>query len=327
MKYTVVIPVYNSEETIGECLKSLIGQKGATNGLDYSILVVDDGSTDSTPEIAKSFPVKVVTLDKNRGRIMARLYGATNAEAQRLLFVDSRVTLPEDTLAKLDQFDGLPAVIGETNPYGTKYESLIHTVLYLIRRRYYGKDFFPITGDMLINEQNFKRAPKGTAVLLIDRDLFVKLTPERTGKDVNDDTLLFHNLVYDQKISLLRSARLFFRYSQRTDPGQFSSWLFYRGVRFCDFYLRPGGYFHIHFLLLALVFAALLSLIFMPWGLFLLSALAMAADAVIALYLSEERKDFKRVFFGLPPIVSIFGAGIAAFWAKKLLGALMRGHS
>ena len=324
MKYTVIIPVYNGEETIGECISSLIEQKGAVYGEDYSILVVDDGSTDRTGEIAKTFPVKIVQMPKNQGRIMARLVGARKAETERLLFVDSRVTLPGDTIAKLSEFDGLPAVIGETDPAGTKHESLIHTVLYLIRRRYYGKEFFPVTEDMVISEQNFRRAPKGTAVLLIDSDLFLKLTPERTGKNVNDDTLLFHNLVYDKKISLLRSRKLFFRYSQRTNPRQFSSWLFHRGVRFSDFYLRPGGYFHVHFLLLAAAMAALLSLILVPQGPLFLAALAIGIDAAISVYLSEERGDFIRVFFGMPAIVMIFGSGVAAFWTKKLLGALKR---
>src|SRR5208337_1299558 len=132
-----------------------------------------------------------------------------------------------------------PAAIGEIDQAETKYKSAFHTILYLIRRRYYGKEFFPITDDLLIVQKNFRRASKGTAVLLIDRDLFIKLTPERTGKDVNDDTLLFHGLVFDRKIGLLRSRRLFFRYSQRTSPRQFSNWLFHRGVRFSDFYLRP----------------------------------------------------------------------------------------
>jgi glycosyltransferase involved in cell wall biosynthesis len=320
MKYTVIVPVFNGEDTIGECIKSLLDQRGVTHGEDYSILVVDDGSTDRTQKIAKSFPVGLICLPENQGRIVARLTGARRAETDRILFVDSRVTLPDDIIGKLGGFDGHPAVIGETDPAETKYESVFHTILYLIRRRYYGKEFFPITYDLLITQRNFKRAPKGTAVLLIDRDLFIKLTPERTGKDVNDDTLLFHKLVFDNKISLLRSRRLFFRYSQRTSPRQFSSWLFHRGVRFSDFYLRPGGYFHLPFLLLAVVSAAVLSLAFIPGGVFYAAALVIAANAAVSLYLSENTRDFMRVFLCLPLILLIFGSGIAAFWVKMLSG-------
>jgi glycosyltransferase involved in cell wall biosynthesis len=324
MKYTVIVPVFNGEDTIGECIKSLLDQKGVTHGKDYSILVVDDGSTDRTQQIVKSFPVGLIDLPENQGRIVARLTGARRAETDRILFVDSRVNLPDDTIGKLDGFDGHPAVIGEMDPVETKYESPIHTILYLIRRRYYGKEFFPIAGDLLIIQQNFSRAPKGTAVLLIDRDLFIKLTPERTGKDVNDDTLLFHSLVFVHKISLLRTSRLFFRYSPRTSPRQFSSWLFHRGVRFSDFYLRPGGYFHIHFLLIVVLLAAFLSLAVIEWGVVYVAVLVSGVDAAISLYLSENPGDVIRVFFCLPVIALIFGSGIAAFWAKMLSGSLSR---
>jgi glycosyltransferase involved in cell wall biosynthesis len=324
MKYTLIVPVYNGEETIGECLASLLDQEGAVHGKDYSVLVVDDGSTDRTQQIVRDFPVELICLAKNQGRIVARLTGAKTAQTDRILFVDSRVTLPSNTIVKLDSFGGCPAVIGEMDSTETKYNSAIHTVLYLIRRRYYGKEFFPIASDLLITEKNFRRAPKGTAVLLIDRDLFIRLTPERTGRDVNDDTLIFHNLVFDLKTGLLRSRRLFFRYSQRTDPKQFSSWLFHRGVRFSDFYLRPGGYFHIPFLLLAVVLAALLALALTPKGFLYLAVFMMGVDAAASLYLSEKPKDFIRVFLFLPPIVVIFGSGIAAFWAKTLSGPLLR---
>ncbi|MFZ0931342.1 MAG: glycosyltransferase family 2 protein [Syntrophobacteraceae bacterium] len=324
MKYTVIVPVFNSEDTIGECLKSLLDQRDATHGKDYSILVVDDGSTDGTQQIVRSFPVGLVHLPENQGRIVARLTGARRAETDRILFVDSRITVPDDTIGKLDDFDGHPAVIGETDPAETKYESPLHTILYLIRRRYYGKKFFPITGDLMISQQNFRRAPKGTALLLIDRDLFIKLTPERTGKDVSDDTLLFHNLVFDHKTGLLRTRRLFFRYTQRTSPRQFSSWLLHRGVLFSDFYLRPGGYFHIPFVLLAVVSAALLALAFIRGGVFYLAVLVCGINAAISFYLSENRRDFIRVFFCLPLIVLIFGSGIASFWAKMLSDSVSR---
>jgi len=324
MTNTVIVPVFNGEDTIGKCIKSLLDQRGVTHEKDYSILVVDDGSTDRTQQIVRSFPVRLIHLPENQGRIVARLTGARRAETDRILFVDSRISLPDDTIGKLDGFDGHPAVIGEMDPAETKYESPIHTVLYLIRRRYYGKKFFPITDDLLITQQNFRRAPKGTALLLIDRDLFIKLTPERTGKDVSDDTLLFHNLVFDHKIGLLRSRRLFFRYSQRTSPRQFAAWLSHRGVLFSDFYLRPGGYFHIPFLLLVVVTAALLLLAFILGGLFYLAALVCGLDAAISLYLSENPRDFIRVFLCLPVIALIFGSGIASFWAKMFSGSLSR---
>ncbi len=330
MKYTVIVPVYNGEDTIEHCLRSLIDQKNAVYNSDYTILVVDDGSTDRTAQIAAGFPVEIIRLPKNEGRIIARLTGAEKAGTGKILFVDSRVTIPDDTIAKLDDFGEYPAVIGELHSEEMKYESAFHTILYLIRRRYYGKEYFPMQGDeLLITEDNFKRAPKGTAVLLIDRKLFIELTPERTGKDVNDDTLLFQNLVFNHELSLLRSKRLSFKYSQRTDLRQFSAWLFHRGVRFSDFYLRPGGYFFIPFLLLA-VFSALIvavaamSLIKNPGNIYLIFWSACALDAALSFYLAENQKDFFPVFTILPLISLIFGAGVGWFWAGMLKASLAK---
>lgn len=328
MKYTVIVPVFNGEDTIEECIISLINQKNATYKEDYTILVVDDGSTDNTSQLLSKLPVQVIRLPHNEGRVVARLTGAKNATTGKILFVDSRIVLPDDTISKLEDFSGYPAVIGEPNTEKAKYETYLHTVLYLIRRRYYGKENFPMQADELfITEENFKRAPKGTAVLLIDRELFIKLTPERTGKDVNDDTLLFHNLVFQQHLNLLRSKKLSFQYFQRTDLKQFSSWLFHRGVRFSDFYLRPGGYFFIPFMLMVIVSAAVLigamvSIFSSPKISYDIFAFICVLNAALSIYLAEQPRDIFRVFFGLPLILIIFGSGNIGFWAKRLKRSL-----
>ena len=49
---SVIVPARNEEACLGMCLESLIRQKG----VDFEVLVVDDGSTDRTREIALSFP-------------------------------------------------------------------------------------------------------------------------------------------------------------------------------------------------------------------------------------------------------------------------------
>jgi glycosyltransferase involved in cell wall biosynthesis len=335
MKYTVIVPVFNAEDTIESCIKSLVNQDHAVYGKDYAILVVDDGSTDRTAEILSRLPVPVIRLPKNEGRIVARLTGAKSAKTEKILFVDARIAVPNDMVSKLGDFGRYPAVIGELDAEGGKYETVLSTVLYLIRRKYYGKENFPMQADeLLITEKNFKRAPKGTAVLLIERELFIRLTPERTGKNVNDDTLLFHQLVFQHGISLLRSRKLLFKYSQRTDFKQFSSWLFHRGVRFSDFYLRPGGYFFGLFLLalsglLLTLICTVISLSISPWNLLYIISFACVLNGMFSIYLSENGRDLLRTIQGLPLILLIFGAGIVRFWFSSL-GAMLKtklGHS
>jgi hypothetical protein len=56
-KASVVVCAYQAESTIEECLQSL----AKLNHPDYEILVVDDGSTDATAELASSYPVRVIS--------------------------------------------------------------------------------------------------------------------------------------------------------------------------------------------------------------------------------------------------------------------------
>jgi glycosyltransferase involved in cell wall biosynthesis len=70
-KFSVILPAYNEEKALGNVLKGLSSSLDLT---DFEIIVVDDGSTDQTAEIAKQFPeVKLLKHRINRG------YGAAIA--------------------------------------------------------------------------------------------------------------------------------------------------------------------------------------------------------------------------------------------------------
>ena len=89
---SVIIPVYNGEATIGALLDSLLSNKYE----DSEIIVVDDGSTDGTSEIASAYPVKLESTGGRRGPAVARNIGARKSAGEILLFLDS------DTLVKTD---------------------------------------------------------------------------------------------------------------------------------------------------------------------------------------------------------------------------------
>jgi glycosyltransferase involved in cell wall biosynthesis len=321
LKYEVIVPVYNGEEVIEACLQSITTQENAVIGKDYSVLVIDDGSTDRTVEIAGRFPVKIISLGENRGRIIARLTGARDARADRLFFVDSRVTIPPGLIASLSQFDPNPAVIGvEAAPKSQR--SIFERIFFLIRRKYYGTQNYPFQEkDLLITAANFKRSPKGTTILLIDRDLFLRLIPERTGKDVNDDTLLFHNLVFRERIGLLRSRKIKIEYDPTRRFSSFLKWLYERGIRFADYYFSQGGQFHKHFLVfLGLALAFLIAIIILPSHLSLMLLwVSWILYLFLGVWLSETILDFPVLLFGLPVILLVFGAGVLKFWIKSFL--------
>ena len=83
---SVVVPVYNSEGTIGNTVKALLKQNYPKN--KYEIVLVDDGSTDKTVEVVSKFPVKIIKL-KHKGPANARNVGAKKSKGDIVLFTDA----------------------------------------------------------------------------------------------------------------------------------------------------------------------------------------------------------------------------------------------
>lgn len=81
----VIIPVYNGENYLAETLASVLAQ----TALPKEILVIDDGSTDGTAELARSFGPRVTVISRpNSGVGNARNFGASLATADWLAFLD-----------------------------------------------------------------------------------------------------------------------------------------------------------------------------------------------------------------------------------------------
>jgi GT2 family glycosyltransferase len=110
MRVSVVIPAYENAAGLEECLRALEGA-GA-----HEIIVVDDGSTDGTAAVPERFGAKVIRLDRNSGAGAARNRGASEATGDVLLFVDSDVVVPPDTVARvtrlLEERPDVAAVFG-----------------------------------------------------------------------------------------------------------------------------------------------------------------------------------------------------------------------
>ncbi|SDB62978.1 glycosyltransferase [Butyrivibrio sp. INlla16] len=89
MKISVIIPVYNIEKYITNCLQSVEKQEGFT---DYEVIMVDDGSTDKSGKICDQYALKNdcfrVFHKANGGLSAARNYGVSVAQGEYLLFLD-----------------------------------------------------------------------------------------------------------------------------------------------------------------------------------------------------------------------------------------------
>lgn len=100
-KVSVIVPVYNVENYLEKCLNSLISQ----TLLDIEIIVINDGSTDSSGKIAKQYAenyTKIRAFDKvNGGLSDARNYGIDKATGEYIAFVDSDDYVEPQMMQKL----------------------------------------------------------------------------------------------------------------------------------------------------------------------------------------------------------------------------------
>ena len=97
----ILLPCLNEEDTVGMCIEEI---NNTINKLNFNIeiIVVDNGSTDKTIEIAKSYNVKVLdsTVSSRFGYGANIQYGILNSKADILIYADSDFSYPFDEIEK-----------------------------------------------------------------------------------------------------------------------------------------------------------------------------------------------------------------------------------
>ena len=102
---SIIVPIYNVEEFIVECLQSVVAQTYR----DYELILVDDCGTDGSMSVAARFAshptlegkMRILRHDRNRGLSAARNTGTAAAKGKYILFLDSDDILAPDCLQLL----------------------------------------------------------------------------------------------------------------------------------------------------------------------------------------------------------------------------------
>lgn len=94
---TILIPNFNGEELLEECIASALAQSLPPS----TILVVDDASTDRSPQLAVELGARVLTLPANRGFAHAVNSGVLESSTEWVAVINSDVTLARDWLERL----------------------------------------------------------------------------------------------------------------------------------------------------------------------------------------------------------------------------------
>ena len=129
---SVIIPVYNGGPNFRKCLASV----KALLPPPVEVIVVGDGDTDGSSQLAQEFGVTVLRFPSPGGPARARNFGASRAKGEIVFFVDADVTLPSDAIGQVARvikrepdlaalfgsYDDNP---GETN-FLSQYRNLLH---------------------------------------------------------------------------------------------------------------------------------------------------------------------------------------------------------
>lgn len=114
--YSIIIPVFNSEKYLKNCLVSISNQ----NYDNFECIVIDDGSTDNSLKIAKNFEKDKrfkIFHQKNKGVGFARNFGITKANGEYIIFIDSDDTVAFDFFEKIVKLNANDDLLFFTNDY------------------------------------------------------------------------------------------------------------------------------------------------------------------------------------------------------------------
>ena len=136
MPISVVIPAYNASATLERCLTSI----ASSTVQPLECLVVDDGSTDESAQIAASFGATVVATGGPYGPAHARNLGCRYAKGDILLFVDADVVLHSDAIEIFEQrFNERPELAAAIGTYDdspadpslvSRFKNLMHAYIH-----------------------------------------------------------------------------------------------------------------------------------------------------------------------------------------------------
>ncbi len=140
MTIAVIIPVLNLSELLAKTLRAL------TSGtrVPDELIVVDDGSTDTSAEIARMFGARVIVMQTNAGPSVCRNEAALQAESTILVFLDADTCVHQDTLQRMEvclNDPTLTAVIGSYDDapsdsgFCSQYRNLAHCYVHRTSKR------------------------------------------------------------------------------------------------------------------------------------------------------------------------------------------------
>ena len=202
IRTTVLLPAYNE----GAALPHVLDELGEYLDSSYEVLVVDDGSTDDTADVAERYPVRLIKHKTNRGKGVAIRTGIAEAQGENVVIMDADATYPVPAIKEmvdlLDEND-LVRGIRESEP-----ESMP-----VVNR--FGNWLF---NKLLAISHGLEGADQLTGLYAIRRSEAVRLGTEARGFDIETE------IGIKAKARGLREAEIPISYLPRVGEKKLSPW-------------------------------------------------------------------------------------------------------
>jgi hypothetical protein len=218
LELSVIIPARNEEGSLPTCLNSLLIQSepGFALGQQWELIIVNDASTDRTPEIAAEAAAShegVILLDappldlSNRGGFTGKSgacwTGAQSAHGKRLLFTDADTIHEANDLTRaLREADKHKAALLSYSPRQIVTGFWQHAVMPLVF-----SELASVYPSKEVNDPARRLAAANGQFILVDRDAYFSVGGHRAiGKNILEDVALAHNIKRGPRIIRFRYA-------------------------------------------------------------------------------------------------------------------------
>lgn len=209
---SIIIPAYNSEKYVGQCIDSLLAQ---TNQ-NFEIICVDDGSTDHTPDILEDYRKRdsriTVLTQNNLYAGAARNKGLEAAKGKYVLFLDSDDFFCKNMIEEIVYSAELyraEVLVFDAYQFDDKKQKVINTTWKALRKELFGNG---VKSALEIADSIFEfTVPSPWNKLFLREFILSHRIFFQSLKSTNDLYFVYASISYAEKIAILDKKLLYYR--------------------------------------------------------------------------------------------------------------------